>query len=395
MTEYALKSGELLPSVDSDEYMPFIANAHANRERLMCLCTQPPVQMYIAKILDNYYIKRMPDTGSLHSVNCKSYEEPAGLTGRGELDPSSIKTDAESGETKLKIDFSLSKMSGTRAPIEPSNAEQKVVTADPSKLSIRAMYHYLLDESGLSYIDDKKRFWPMMRSGLLSAAESLNTKNIALSERIFIPEPFKLDDKDNIQHRLTRFMNTLKPSGHAKQTSLGILIGEVKAFDEARFGYKIVIKHLPSFPFFIDEKSYEKLYKTFEYELSAFECIENMHLICVATFALSPSGHATIDSITLIASDRHWIPFDSQQELDMNDRLIGKGMPFKKGLRYNLGRDKIIASYVITTSSGPIACFFSDGSEESQAKIEDLAADTQVSYKIWDVHADSAPQIPE
>jgi len=47
--------------------------------------------MYIAKVGNRYIVKRMPDTGQLHSPDCDSYEPPAELSGLGEVLGSAIK----------------------------------------------------------------------------------------------------------------------------------------------------------------------------------------------------------------------------------------------------------------------------------------------------------------
>ena len=88
--------------------------------------------MYIARSGDHYIIKRMPNSGSQHHVECDSYEPPAELSGLGEVSGSAIQEDIESGLTALKLDFSLSKTGGRKAPVA-SGIEPESVRADGAK----------------------------------------------------------------------------------------------------------------------------------------------------------------------------------------------------------------------------------------------------------------------
>lgn len=64
-----------------------IAQAHENHLRPRCLCQhgEPGVDMYVARVLNGYTVKRMPNTGSQHATTCPSYEPPAEFSGLGPL----------------------------------------------------------------------------------------------------------------------------------------------------------------------------------------------------------------------------------------------------------------------------------------------------------------------
>jgi Protein of unknown function (DUF1173) len=102
-------------SLGDPEATPRLVEAHSRRERPLCLCRQPPIEMYIAKRGDKYFVKRMPNTGADQDPACESYAPPAELSGLGEVLGSAIQESVDNGTTVLKLAFSLTRLPG-RAP---------------------------------------------------------------------------------------------------------------------------------------------------------------------------------------------------------------------------------------------------------------------------------------
>ena len=68
------------------------------------------IEMYVARLGYGFIVKRMPSTGSQHAPDCPSYEPPAEFSGLGQVLGSAITEDPATGETTLKLDFSMSKI---------------------------------------------------------------------------------------------------------------------------------------------------------------------------------------------------------------------------------------------------------------------------------------------
>src|SRR3954462_12875358 len=94
------------------ETAPRLVEAHIRRERPLCLCRQPPIEMYIAKGGDKSFVNRMPNTGADHDPACESYEPPAELSGLGEVRGAAIQENVDDGTTVLKLAFSLTRLPG-------------------------------------------------------------------------------------------------------------------------------------------------------------------------------------------------------------------------------------------------------------------------------------------
>src|SRR3546814_15528713 len=93
-----------------------------------------------------------------------------------------------------------------------------------------------------------KRNWYIVRRQLLNAALGCKVRGDSLAPRLFIPETFRLDDKDGIVGRQHAELALAKST----PDHIMLLIGEVRSIETARFGENILIKHLPNFPFLLD-----------------------------------------------------------------------------------------------------------------------------------------------
>src|SRR4051794_30218021 len=157
-------------SLGDAESTPLLAEGHSRRERPLCLCKQPPIEMYIAKRGEKYFVKRMPNTGAEHDPACESYEPPAELSGLGEVLGSAIQENVDDGTTVLRLAFSLTRMPG-KAPAKSGPPTASVKT-DGTKLTLRGTLHYLYEQAGLNKWTPSmagKRNWWVIRKYLLEA----------------------------------------------------------------------------------------------------------------------------------------------------------------------------------------------------------------------------------
>ena len=250
--------------IGSRGFAEAIADAHAAHQRPRCLCLAEGVEMYVARLGDGYIVKRMPDTGSQHAPDCPSYEPPAEFSGLGQVLGSAITEDPATGETTLKLDFPLTKMPG-RSHMPPAGGDSDSVVSDGTRLSLRGLLHYLWDQAELTRWHPGfagKRTWATVRRHLLHAAEHKLARGNTLRARLYVPEPFSIEERDAINaRRLARWQGAVPVPGKAQQ--LMLLIGEVKEIVPARYGFKVMVKHLPDQAFAIDGLLYRRLGRRF------------------------------------------------------------------------------------------------------------------------------------
>lgn len=396
MAQYAI--GEQVLERTDPQFSSALASAYHSKNRPLCLCTSPGIKMYIARSNENnYIIKRMPGSGQTHHPDCDSFEIPAELSGRGEVENKAISEDQETGLTNLKLDFSLSKMTINRSIAKGETTDKIAVKADPTKLSIRSLLHFLYEDAGLNRWTPKmegKRSWYIVRKYLLEAAQNKLARNHPLTESLLIPEQFQVEHKDEIIARRRQILSKLKK--HGSKQPMGILVGEVKAIEDARFGYKLIVKHMPDTPVYMGEDVYKRINKAFAAELAFFQENESIHLLVISTILLSASGSPQVDTISFMLVDRNWLPFESIEELELLERLCSNRRTFIKGLRYNLGASDVIASVLLTdTEDKPTAVYLVPAgvTESYYEELDAVIAHSELDSKTIDINNEDSLNI--
>jgi hypothetical protein len=389
--------GDLILSRNDATFEDALEDAYKSKLRPICLCVSKGIPMYIARLGESYIIKRMPNTGQSHHPDCDSFEIPSELSGRGALENKAINEDHESGITNLKFDFSLTKLGTKNAISKGESKESSAVKADPAKLSIRSLLHYLYEDANLNRWTpnmEGKRNWYVIRKYLLEAAQNKFSKKNPLSDSLLIPETFSVEHKDEIVSRRRQFLTKLSPQGN--KHPLGIMIGEVKDIEPARFGHKLIVKHMPETPIYFGEDVYKRINKAFSKEFSFFYENESVHLLTICTFLLSPSGSPQVDTISFMAVDRNWLPFESREELELLERLCNAKRNFIKGLRYNLTSSDVIASALLTDTQDAATAIYivPPGATESYyEELNGVLESSNLKNTIWDINQEQPFQI--
>ena len=394
-----IRIGEAEVSLDVADFRERLAKAHAAHERPLCLCCTPGVPMYVARVADRPILKRMPDTGPEHDPSCDSYEAPYELSGFGHVSGTAIQENVEDGVTLLKLDFSLSKTGAKSPPVPKEASEGGSVKTDGSKLSLRALLHYLWDQVEFNRWRPGmagKRNWAVIRKFLIEASFGKTAKGRPLREILYIPEMFAIEREAAINQRRIAFMNSIAASDGGRR-SLLMLIGEVKEIATARYGHRTVIKHLPKFPFMANEDVHRRMNAKFANELSLWGAMPETHLIAIATFGLGQTGVASIESIALMVVNENWIPFEHSFDAALLDALTKSRSSFLKGLRYNLSADRPLASVVLREDgAAPIAMYIAPPTADDayRAALAELTSESAMTAWVWNAGVADMPPLP-
>ena len=372
-----------------------VAVAHAVHQHPRCMCLVEGVEMYGARLGEGYIVKRMPDTGSHHAPDCPSYEPPAEFSGLEQVLGSAITEDPATGETTLKLDFPLSKLPG-RSTIPPTGGEGGSVSSTGTRLSLRGLLHYLWDQAELTHWHPGfagKRTWATVRRHLLNAAEHKLARGDALRARLYVPEPFSIDERDAINaRRLEQWQQTVAVPGNPQQ--LMMLIGEVKEIVPARYGFKAIVKHMPDQALAIDEQLYRRIGRRFEAELALWGASDDIHMVMIATFGVSRVGVPAILALSLMPVTQQWLPVEDRFEQQLVERLVTEGRSFMKGLRYNLSSDSALSSATLLDCESPtqLMLVLPNGSHDCRRSQSTGRASTP----LWEWHASSEgiPPLP-
>jgi hypothetical protein len=389
--------GGSLYGEDMPELQEVLTAAHERRERPLCMCRGDGLPMYIARMGSLYVIKRMPFSGGEHDPSCASYESPYELSGLGALMGSAIQLDPQSGMAALKLDFSLSKM-GSRAAFAQAGPEADSVSGEARKLSLRGLLHYLWHEAELTIWTSLwagKRHWWNVQWHLREAAKQMIVKGRPLAETLYVPEAFRAEKKEAIEKRRAEALAPVTSSGSGPR-KLMIVVGEVKDFEAARVGQKLVIRHMPGFPFTVDDDLHRRLRARFEREFSLWEADDNSHLMTIATFGLNPAGLAVIEEIAVMVVNENWIPYDSLHERKLVDVLARMRDKSVKGLRYNLPPDLPIANAIVKHRGQSTALYIvpTGADDKFEGTLKDMiAARPEIGSWIWRVSEGEMPPL--
>jgi hypothetical protein len=385
--------GRRIQSTSSADVQEILAAAHADHIRPLCLCTGHGVPMYVARVgAERFIVKRMPDTGITHAVDCPSYLPPESLSGLGQLLGGAILEQAETGVTALRLGFRMAKSDRNGpAPDSAGSATADSVSADGERLSMRAVLHYLWQEADLAAWSPAmagKRNWRVVSWHLRQAAHGKFMRGKPLMGRLFIPEPFQAERRAELAARRIAAWTPARTNG--RTSHFMILIGELKAIEAARFGHKLVIKHLPDAPLMLEEQLHHRFLKRFAEELEMWQADDQGHLMVIATFSVGRAGLATVQELSVAMTSEQWLPYESEADKLLLDAAVAARRRFTKSLRYNLAAESPMASLVFTDTENPTAAYIL-ASEEARDSVMDMADSTGTDTWAWVLGAGMPP----
>jgi len=218
-----------------------------------------------------------------------------------------------------------------------------------------------------------------------------------LHERLYIPEAFTIEQRDQISARRLALWTHAMPQS-ASHRGLMLLIGEVKEIATARYGYKAVIKHMPDQSFLLDAQLYRRMARRFEAELSIWGASDSVHMVLIGTFGLTGAGMPAFEELSLMPVNAQWLPIESAAELQLIDHLVNEGRRFTKGLRYNLSTCEPVASAMLLDAIGsPLDMWIAtehrgmDNQTDAPGALPGVADSPRW---VWSVYEGTMPELP-
>ena len=373
---------------EGDELQPVLAKAYAQKAQVLCECRKrTDLPLYISHRNDRYVLARWPGSGARHATACDHYEAPDYLTGMGQVRGSAILDDEASGETALKLGFPLSRGSARLAPAALTN-DKPTVKSSGQKLSMRGLLHVLWDRAELTHWHPKmagKRSWFVVRRALLEAAASCRAKQEALPHVLFVPESFKLEEKEDIRARRRAALERV----YRSRDEMMVVVGEIKEIVSAHGAERIVLRHVGDMPFVMDPDMARRFHKRFAGELALWQAqhgskAEQDHLVIAGSFARRREGTFDLIEVALMPVSAEWLPYETSDERYLIAKAVAEKRRFVKGLRVNLDVDTPIASLVLKdTGEEACAVHIHDRDNEVVEPLEALLAGQGVAHRFW------------
>jgi hypothetical protein len=372
-----------------------LARAYDDPERPRCLCVPGGVEMYIAKY-GLFMLKRMPGTGKEHAAACDSYEPDPDASGLGyHLGETVLAKDNDLLE--VRAEFALDRFDG-RAIERGEPHEATSVSTKRRAMSILGMLHLLWDKAAFnrwSPAMSGKRHQGVIRKYLLDAAAKIELKGMRLSERLFVPEPFRSEDADAIKHRREQAFSVMTFEGPSTKHKLMMVIGEIKSIEKITLGYKLLIKHMPDCPFMLDAKSGGKILHQFGPLFGMRDMQEGVRLIAVATVTMKGFADYRVDTMSIAMTTDTWIPLENSFEKALADALIIARRRFIKPLSFDAPSSVAFPNFLLLDAARePIALniVLPTANKAAQKAKEDLIAASPPGSWVWRI--ESSTQLP-
>ena len=406
MPDIRINQSTLSPEVDEAAMQSHLARHYQSKagDPPLCLCQDLPIRMYIARFGDRYVLKRWPNSGASHAVDCPRFEPPEEASGMAKLAGKAIKTDTLTGAAHLSLGFSLERVprpsrpvpTGPEDPKAKSELEDDPVADVSSKLSLRGLLHFLWQESGLNRWDPdqpERRTWYTIYPHLVAAATNMIVRDAPLAQRILLPEPFDKESKDRQARERTALISSV--ASDREKRRLLIFLVEIKAFDESAYGWKFTAKHMPERAFFLHKALYQATLSRFQFEIGAFsEKPEHTHLMALGTISVSSAGNMNVEDMVLMIVEDHWLPFLSLHEHLVVDHAISTQRKFVKPMKFNMGPNRALASALFfDTPKLPTALYLKSENDTEALKRgrEDLISRSRFNSTFWDTSTDRVP----
>lgn len=332
-----------------------LARVYGSSERPRCMCVPGGVEMYLAKHAE-YVVKRMPDTGSQHHPTCTSFEPEPGTSGLGELLGEAIIEHAPD-QVEVRTDFPISRMPGKSMPRGLTVADPAEVHAPRKRMSLRALLHYLYERAGFN------RWYPAMEGrrnqGVLhkylsQAARGVLLKGATLGERLYVPEPFRAECKDEIGERRRKKLALLLSPEDAVQFKMAIFVGEYHGSEATNFGRRIIVKHMPDVPLHIESKAWERVERGYGAILQARDAdvARKPRVMMVALIYAKREHVYQVDTLSMMLTTDQWIPLDGLHELPLIEALQCDQRAFMKPLKYDARTAAAFPNVLLLDCSG-------------------------------------------
>lgn len=366
-----------------------LASIYGSSERPRCMCVPGGVPMYIANH-GFYVVKRMPETGKSHHPGCPSFEPEAGMSGLGELQGEAIIEHAPD-QIELRTAFAITRKSGACSPRGPASDDVKQVKASRQAMSLRALLHFLYERAGFNRwypAMTGRRNWAVIHKYLQEAAKGVVLKGSTLDEKLFVPEPFRVEFRDEIADRRRRKLAALTSPENASSFKMGLLVGQYNGSEPTHQGRRIIVKHMPDSPLFIDNKAWTKTERTYGAMLQACEAdVEHKpRILMIALVYAKREFVYQVDTLSMMMVTDQWIPLDDLHELPLLESLVQEGRSFIKPLRYDSRAPASIpTALMLDCVEAPMPMYVLSPYAEPKARVqqEKLIADRGSSAWVW------------
>lgn len=228
----------------------------------LCMCRPTPLKLQVRLREGKYHLAVWPEQGSMHDSSCIFFRDEE--TGPETEIATQVKQN-EDGSREVRLTFNLDRSTLSSTP-RPQTASRLTVDDHklPEQASLRGLLHLLWSESNITrWHPSWERDWGRVRYELIQAAKHLTIKGSPLSDRLFVPRPYRESIKDEINRDWDRFTNSLA-RGPGDIIKSALIVAPVRRFskipsqDGGRIAAAMHLRHMRS-PIGLNDFTFEFL----------------------------------------------------------------------------------------------------------------------------------------
>ncbi|KPK50287.1 MAG: hypothetical protein AMS22_12395 [Thiotrichales bacterium SG8_50] len=282
-----------------------------------------------------YALKRKQYSGEQHAADCpSSYEAERRERNESTPVPDSAILRLADGSTK----FNLSTPTTMREPTVPQ--ETSLVTGNQKKpakrktLGLLGLLSFLYQEAGFNSWSPNmygKRRYAQLYKYLMQKAEEIVVKGDVLAHQLWMPEPYKKDDQENIEARRQDTFNKrlYGPDGRPRRM---LVVGVLRKLVPTPHGIGIKLAQAPdNLIFWMNDKtagSYQRQFGGGEDPLKQLG--EGDYLLIIMTVERTERDHFFVAQVASLKTTSAYIPYSTPQERTLAIDLVDKSRYFTR-----------------------------------------------------------------
>jgi Protein of unknown function (DUF1173) len=179
---------------------------------------------------------------------------------------------------------------------------------------------------------------------------------------------------------------------------MAIVIGEFNGSEVTPYGRKVLIKHMPDAPLYIDTKTWERAQRSYAQILQACDGdVARKPRVLMAALIYAKREHTyQIDTLTMMLVTDQWLPLDDLYELPLIEKLQREGRSFFKPMKYDARSGAAFPNVLLLDCEGAplplhvVSPFASSGERAAKSKI---VASAGAGTWVWHTEA-AMPAFP-
>lgn len=214
----------------ADNFQSALDGARHKFGHALCMCRPTPLKLQVRLREGKYHLAVWPEQGPIHDSSCIFFrEDEAGP----ETEITTQVKENEDGTREIRLSFTLDRSAISSSPRPQTTSHLSVEDHKlPEQASLRGLLHLLWAEANLTrWHPSWERDWGRARYELIQAANHLTIKGTPLSERLYIPRPFRESMKDDINREWDRFTHSLA-RGQGNTIRSALIVAPVRKFVE-------------------------------------------------------------------------------------------------------------------------------------------------------------------